>query len=98
MMNDRLISLNEAIDAAIEAADDWDGCTNIGRQKRIEKAIKALPTMDAVPIVRCKDCKNYRYYPYPGSGTDGFCLSSDQCKRPMNVNDFCSIARRKTDG
>lgn len=32
-----------AIDAAIEAVDSWDGMTNIGRQKRIEKAIKALP-------------------------------------------------------
>lgn len=41
-MNDT-ISRQAAIDAAIEAADDWDGGTNIGRQKRIEKAIKALP-------------------------------------------------------
>ena len=39
-----LISRQAAIDAAIEAADDWDGGTNIGRQKRIEKAIKALPS------------------------------------------------------
>ena len=39
-----LIYRQAAIDAAIEAVDDWDGGTNIGRQKRIEKAIKALPS------------------------------------------------------
>lgn len=42
-MND-LISKRMAIDAAIEAVDDWDGRTNIGRQKRIEKYINALPS------------------------------------------------------
>lgn len=35
-----------AIDAAIEAVDDWDGETNIGRQKRIEKYINALPSAE----------------------------------------------------
>ena len=42
MKNDT-IRRQAAINAAIEAVDDWDGGTNIGRQKRIEKAIKALP-------------------------------------------------------
>ena len=40
---DDLISRQAAIDAAIEAADDWDGGCNIGRQKRIEKYIRQLP-------------------------------------------------------
>lgn len=38
-----LISRQAAIDAAIEAADDWDGGCNIGRQKRIEEYIRRLP-------------------------------------------------------
>ena len=42
-MTDNTISRRAAIDAAIAAVDDWDGCTNIGRQKRIEKYINALP-------------------------------------------------------
>ena len=41
-----LISRQQAIDAAIEAADDWDGGCNIGRQKRIEKYIKQLPSVE----------------------------------------------------
>lgn len=47
---DDTISRQSAIDAAIEAADDWDGGTNIGRQKRIEKAIKALPPAQPEPL------------------------------------------------
>lgn len=48
-MNDRLISLNVAIDAAIEAVDNWEGNTSIGRQKRIEKILKALPPVQSEP-------------------------------------------------
>ena len=43
LVND-CISRQAAIDAAIEAVDSWDGSTNIGRQKRIEKYINALPS------------------------------------------------------
>ena len=39
-----LIDRQQAIDAAIEAADDWDGGCNIGRQKRIENYLKRLPS------------------------------------------------------
>ena len=41
---DDLISRRAAIDAAIEAADSWDGVCNIGRQKRIENYINSLPS------------------------------------------------------
>ena len=44
------ISRQAAIDAAIEAVDDWDGGTNIGRQKRIEKYINALPSAEPQKI------------------------------------------------
>ena len=37
------VSRQAAIDAAIDAVDDWEGCTNIGRQKRIENYINKLP-------------------------------------------------------
>ena len=42
-MTDNTISRRAAIDAAIEAVDNWDGNTSIGRQKRIEKYINAIP-------------------------------------------------------
>lgn len=51
-----LISRQQAIDTAIEATDDWDGGCNIGRQKRIEKYIKQLPSVEP-KIIHCEDCK-----------------------------------------
>lgn len=48
------ISRQAAIDAAIDAADDWDGCTNIGRQKRIENYINKLPP--AQPELKTVKC------------------------------------------
>ena len=40
-----LISRQAAIDAAIEAADEWDGGCNIEREKLIESYISKLPSV-----------------------------------------------------
>lgn len=44
-MNDDLISRQEAIDAAIEAADDWDGGYNKERERFIRGALEELPSV-----------------------------------------------------
>lgn len=58
-----------------------------------------LPTVDAVPVVRCKDCKHYRNYPNglcylhtePKTNARGY--SGDAvCVEP---DDFCSYGERK---
>ena len=46
---DDLISRQAAIDAAIEAADDWDGGYSITRSALIENAIKELPSAQPGP-------------------------------------------------
>jgi len=81
-MNDRLISLNVAIDAAIEAVDNWEGNTSIGRQKRIEKILKALSSVDAVEVVRCKECK------HKPTGTDRDDLEFPDDKCPCKCEDY----------
>ena len=52
--------------------------------------IDDAPTIDAVPVVRCKDCK------YSAYGTDGW---NYLCNRKMlglvRKNDFCSFGERK---
>lgn len=56
------------------------------------KDIKTADTVDAVPVIRCKDCKwwvdktSYRSYP----------LCADY-ERSMNADDFCSRAERKEE-
>lgn len=74
-----LITKIAAIDAAIEAVDSWGGITSIGREKRIEKYINALPAVvDVVPVVHGKWIR----------GCDTQCdIACSVCGTP--VDDFC---------
>ena len=56
----------------------------------MKNIIELMPTVDAVPVVRCKDCKHYN------------CLLYTLCPRSgMNViddeEDYCSWAERKEE-
>ncbi len=75
-------------------------CDNFPIQVNLEavqQEIRKAPTVDAVPVVRCKDCK---FSIYDGE----FCIHS--CTRPlgtvgsaiMRPDDFCSYGeQRNTD-
>ena len=51
------------------------------------KDIKNEPTIDAVPVVRCKDCKYYRKNRFV----------CDLTKYASTEDDFCSWAERKEE-
>jgi len=56
---------------------------------KLQEEIKRLPTVDAVEVVRCKDCKHYKEY-------DG----EIECwARPMlfprEPDDYCSMGERR---
>lgn len=52
------------------------------------------PTVDAVPVIRCKDCKHYREY---AGVIDGYCHMAEWYKRYQYPNDYCSRAERKEE-
>ena len=59
----------------------------------VNRALDDSPTIDAVPVVRCKDCKHYKtgvclkiYY-------DG--LASRYAWQERKPDDFCSYGERK---
>ena len=109
MTYNELISKRDAIDAAIEAVDGWDGVCNIGRQKRIENYINSLPSAEP-EIIYCKDCKHFirddieEYMPYGFYNTyfHAFCdkhWDKEQGEYiDVKLDDFCSFAERKEDG
>lgn len=51
-----------------------------------------MPTVDAVPVVRCKDCKYAYINSFSASSGVALCTSSGQ---PMQQDDFCSYGERK---
>lgn len=64
-----------------------------GEAGRARKLVENAPAVDAVEVVRCKDCKH--------CGTNHSCYyhSADDGGTPIFIrdNDFCSYGERKTD-
>ena len=58
----------------------WNGVINL---------IEQAPTVDAVEVVRCKDCK-YRY-----TAKSGLILCTQHITMTPKDNDFCSYGERR---
>ena len=54
-----LISRQDAIDTAIEAADEWDGGYSRSRDEIITMKLQTLPSGQP-KIIHCKDCKHWK--------------------------------------
>lgn len=55
----------------------------------IKEWLDATPTVDAVEVVRCRDCKHWR-------DTDHTCRKLSLVS-PMCANEYCSFAERRND-
>lgn len=55
------------------------------------KLLEDEPTVDAVSVVRCKDCVNFHYR------TCGFCYLNPGMPWNVDGNAFCSYGRRKDE-
>ena len=71
----------------------WDDTEDYGIEKT-EKAIKDAPTVDAVQVVRCKDCK---YYEQAKVNNKGFLICSASGME-ITEADYCSYGERRNDG
>lgn len=63
----------------------------------LREALDRVPTVNAVPVVRCKDCKYYEAWKKDG---DCYCTrySADPYEYlPMEDDDFCSRAERSEE-
>ena len=94
----RLIDADVAKKAVHEEFDEclvWDESGEY-TSNVIEKILEALPTVDAVPVIRCKDCK------FSMSGIDKYNERYILCQlheRSYGVIDdgFCNWAERKEE-
>ena len=66
---------------------EW--CENLIPVRKAMEILRNLPTVDAVPVIRCKDCKWY----YRGGAT---CMYWDG-ENGMRGDDYCSQAERKEE-
>ena len=103
----RLIDANALFEFLKEQRDKETGAYSKGRNNGINVAIGAIRneqiclTVDAVAVVRCKDCKHWKPSgSMAGNSEDdlqpiGGCIWANCCRR---ANDFCSYGERKDDG
>ena len=68
--------------AQVQITDDLKWLVNFAAHSKIQKLIADTPTVDAVSVVRCKDCKN-RY-------EDSWCEYVDD-----DDNFYCARGERK---
>lgn len=97
-MSDDLISRSKLMDvfrARMVERNDREKCASDENCKVCEpgcfwrRAIPAAPAVDAVPVVRCKDCKHYRYdEDFERTACDIFIMGTDS-------EHFCSYGERK---
>ena len=83
----RLIDADEAI---VNFGFEWDDIPPT--REEFVYFLKKQPTVDAVPVVRCRDCK-YSYY-------NKYCTNEqwkdDGCATvTIEADDFCSYGERK---
>ncbi len=57
-----------------------------------EVLVATAPTVDAVVVTRCKDCKNAYINSFSAAPGEALCTLSGQ---PMQQDDFCSYGERR---
>lgn len=80
---------------------DWEYGYTCGIE-RAESEIECAPTIDAVPVIRCKDCKWWKEYcrVVDGEVSDHICSLKRETDGNMHrakADDCCSWAERKEE-
>lgn len=56
---------------------------------RFRSMVHGAPTVDAVPVVRCRECKHHEVFK---NGVNGWC---NEHERPADVTYFCADGERR---
>ena len=74
--------------------EKYNGAVNMLRE--VEREVKEAPTIDAVPVVRCRECQHCKEtVDYKGPGL--FCSIWGREWQRVQPNDFCSYGQRKIE-
>ena len=100
-------------DAILKADENSDKALVLGSGKSLEiayallkKKVADAPTVDAVVVTRCKDCKHFKDYGKTSLRIDGKNIKAGWCHRRARYDEeyrmppdgFCSYGERKDVG
>ena len=80
-------------EALLSYADLWASCGEHYTAEDVIMMIKTAPTVDAVPVVRCRECKHYDTADFDGDILCGCTLHSAMLD--ITPDSFCSYGERK---
>jgi hypothetical protein len=90
------------VDAELIVEEFWKPEYRTQTRRDFIAVIDKSPAIDAVPVVRCRECK---YSSLPSGFTQRYgepgtlsCHFGPCNRRNVNENDFCSYGQRKEDG
>lgn len=63
----------------------------------VQEVLDAQPTIDAVPVVRCKDCRHWCEMQNLTGACLRLCAIDGALWMGTDATDFCSFAERKDD-
>lgn len=82
------------IDADVfDAIINDDGTIDVYATETARNAMLIMPTVDAVPVIRCKDCKNSD----PWYADERRCFLWSENGISVFDDGFCNYAERRTD-
>ena len=84
----RLIDANEAFETITDFSGQAETKSAYAAFWKSAKAIQRMPTVDAVEVVRCGECRFVDTDKCPMSGTPG----------RVSASDFCSYGEKRGDG
>ena len=87
----RLIDSDRLIRSLKAMTSEYDAVSLHG----IINSLKEWPTLDAVEVVRCKDCVFCKLYSESG---EYHCRTMKGMYRAVKPNDFCSYGERNENG
>ena len=67
---------------------------HIGEPEKARKLIADAPTVDAVPVVRCRECKWYQIRRWNDTKAEYDCRKTNALL-DVSPDDFCSYGERK---
>lgn len=89
-MND-LINRRVAIKAIADLENCYNGYSDTYDKSYIIGVLEEQPTVDAVPVIRCKDCKHWQC-----DDSESYC--DELGIFDTDMNSYCSYGKRKDNG
>lgn len=101
-------ALKESLIETLHRCDEWIENAKDGETRTIAEAnytaflesilrVKDSPTIDAVPVVRCKDCRHWCEMQNLTGACLRLCAIDGALWMGTDATDFCSFAERRND-